>query len=250
MNNDIVYVTKREILTTSVLVSEMLDVPHRNLLRTIDLLVESDKNNALARALKFPRVFIESTFKNKMGREYPMYEMNEQAYMKLAMRLSGYAKADIVQDQIIEAFTMMKVALQNRSNSSFIAARDRGKQIRHAETDALQLLTEYAEKERGKPVSYPLYSTYTQMTNRHIQFLVATKIGAPLRDLASIEQLGFIAVIDGRVERCILDGLRRKLPYKEIYYYAKDEVEKLVDALGFVPVISANSSASSLISHE
>ncbi len=236
MKNDIVHVVKKDILTNSSLVAEMLEVPHTKLLRTIRKIIEDDNLTPLVGGVRFPRKFIESTFTVR-GRNYPMYEMNEQAYMKLAMRLLGYAKADIVQDQIIEAFTLMKEALQNKENSVFLKARNSGKEIRYAETDAIQLLTEYAEKERGKPMSYPLYSTYTQMTNKNIRFLVDTKIGAPLRDLATIEQLGFIAVIDGRVERCILDGLKRKLPYKEIYYYAKDEVEKLVDALGFVPKI-------------
>ena len=77
------------------------------------------------------------------------------------------------------------------------------------------------------------YQNITKMTNKALELLIQTKDGKPLRDLATISQLGFISVVDDRATLAIQDGMDRKLPYKEIYKYAKDEVEKLVDALAF-----------------
>lgn len=234
MKAELVHTIKKEIFTTSKILSDLLEVDHSDLLRTIkSILKRKEKQSAGQRTVIYPQKFIETTFKNKMGREYTCYNLNEQAYLKLAMQLSGYEKAEIVQDSIIEAFSKMKAALLNKDNAVFKQNREQGKIARSSETDAIQLLTEYAENERGKPISYPLYSTYTQMTNKNIRFLMDTKEGRPLRDLATIEQLGFISVVDSRAERCIRDGLDRRLPYKEIYKYAKKEIELLVDSLGF-----------------
>jgi len=240
MKTELVHSYRGDVFTSSKIVAEKISGSkdqHRNLVKTIETLIEKANFGSRADANVFTHnsgsVFRKSTFKNKQGRIYPMFEMNEQAYMYLVMQLGQYKNALQIQGLFISAFTMMKQALQNQNNNVFIETRNQGKLARKNETDAIKLLTEHAELERGKPMSYPLYSTYTQMTNKNIRFLMDTKEGKPLRDLATIEQLGFISVIDGRVERCIMDGLERKLPYKEIYKYAKDEVEKLVDALGF-----------------
>ena len=40
-------------------------------------------------------------------------------------------------------------------------------------------------------------------------------------------------MLDLRATQAIEDGIKRQLPYKEIYKYAKEEVEKLSDSLAF-----------------
>jgi len=238
MNTNLVHTWRGEVFTSSKIISDLLEVDHVDLLRTVEKVVKRHKKLSAGVRTAFPQMFKESSFKNKQNRTYKMYEMNEQAYLKLVMQLSGYEKAEVVQDQMIEAFSMMKQMLMNKENAVFVENRERGKEIRSNQTDAIKELTEYAEVERNAPISYPLYSTYTQMTNKHIRFLMDTKEGRPLRDMATVEQLGFIMIVDGRVERCIRDGINRKLPYKEIYQYCKNEVEKLVDSLCFKPLLS------------
>ncbi len=77
------------------------------------------------------------------------------------------------------------------------------------------------------------YQNITKMTNKALELLVQSKDGKPLRDLATITELGFIQVVDNRAMQAIADGLNRKLPYKEIYKFAKKEVEEIVDSLCF-----------------
>jgi phage regulator Rha-like protein len=232
MKTDLVHTVKGEVFTDSKVISEMLEVEHKVLVNTIEKTLNRQKNNGTDKPLKYPQKFIESSFKNKMGRTYKMYELNEQAYLKLAMQLSGYEKAEIVQDQIIEAFSIMKEALLNQQNNSWIEKRSETKQIRQIQTDVIKNFVNYATSQ-GSKSAIMYYQNITKMTNKALELLIQTKHGKPLRDLATITELGFISVVDNRAMQAIEDGMNRELPYREIYKFAKEEVEKLVDSLAF-----------------
>jgi phage regulator Rha-like protein len=232
MKTEIVHISKKEIFTDSKVISEMLEVNHKDLLRTIAKIVIRQKNNVPRSPLKFPQKFIESAFHNKMNREYKMYELNEQAYMKLAMNLKGYEKAEYVQDCIIEAFSMMKQALLNHQNTSWLNARNKSKEIRSSEMDIVKEFVAYATKQGSKKASM-YYRNITKMTNKALELLIQSNHGAPLRDLASIMELGFIQILDNRAMQSINQGMVDKLPYRFIYKYAKEEVNKLADSLNF-----------------
>ena len=233
MKTELVHTKKNEVFTNSKIIADMLEVNHQKVMQTIDRMFKrQQKNNIPLRMLKYPQKFIESSFTNKMGRIYKMYELNEQAYLKLAMQLSGYEKAEIVQDQLIEAFTMMKQQILNMQNNSWIAKRDEAKQIRQKETDIIKDFIEYATKQGSKNAN-KYYMNITKMTNKALELLMQTDDYKPLRDLATITELGFIQMLDLRATQAIEDGIKRQLPYKEIYKYAKEEVEKLSDSLAF-----------------
>lgn len=232
MEKNIVHIKEKEILTDTLIIAEMLDVPHTNLIRTVQAIVDRQNNNPQARALKFPQKFIEGVFQNKMNRSYKMYELNEQAYMKLAMQLRGYEKAEIVQDAIIEAFSMMKGAVLNQSNQSWLSAREDGKAIRSKEMDVVKNFVDYATKQ-GSKSAFRYYGNVTKMTNKALELLVQVKGGAPLRHLANIMELGFIQMLDNRAKQSIEYGMSEGLQYQEIYQIAKEEVNTLADSLNF-----------------
>lgn len=234
MKNNIVHTKNKDVFVDSKTISRMLDVPHKVLINTIERI---KKNNGTTMPLKFPQKFMESSFTNKMGRTYKMYEINEQAYMKLAMHLSGYEKADIVQDQIIEAFSMMKSALLNKDNASWLEARNQTKLIRREETDVIKNFIEYATSQGSKNAS-KYYRNITKMTNKALELLIQVNDGVPLRDLASIHELGFIQVLDHCASLSLEYGMKENLPYKYIYQLAKKEVNKLADSLNFRKSIS------------
>lgn len=239
MKNEIVTANSKGIFINSVKIATMLDVPHRDLLRTIEKIVLRIKNNAQCGALKFPPIYKESNFLNKMGRTYKMYDMNEQAYMKLAMHLKGYEEAERVQDAIIEAFSLMKNALLNHENASWLDSRRMGKLIRRNETDTIKEFVEYATKQ-GSKSAFRYYSNITKMTNKALELLVQTDYGEKLRDLADIQALGFIQLLENRAAQAIRYGIDEGLPYKHIYKYAKTEVNNLADSLNFKKQIPDN----------
>ena len=231
MKTNLVHVNKKEVFTDSVIIAEMLEVKHAFLLRTLEPIIE--RHNKLQRSnVKFPQKFIQSTFKNKMNREYLKWELNEQAYMKLAMHLKGYEKAEIVQDSIIEAFSLMKEALLNQTNASWLKAREQGKELRALEMDIVKVFVEYATKQGSKSANL-YYMNITKMTNKALEYLIQVEKGTPLRNLADITQLGYIQMLDNRAKQALEHGMNENLPYKFIYKYAKEEVNKLADSLNF-----------------
>lgn len=232
MKSEIVHILKNEVMIDTVVISEMLEVKHAFLLRTVEGLIKRQKNKLLTSNLKFPQKFIPTTFQNRMNRTYTKYILNEQAYMKLAMHLKGYEKAEIVQDAIIEAFSLMKEALLNQSNQSWLSARKEGKAIRTKETDVIKEFIEYAT-EQGSSSAFRYYSNITKMTNKALEFLVQTDSGSDLRDLAGIMELGYIQMLDNRAMQAIEYGMAENMPYKDIYKLAKDEVNELSDSLNF-----------------
>ncbi|MDY0138263.1 MAG: Rha family transcriptional regulator [Candidatus Izemoplasmatales bacterium] len=197
MEIKLVHTKGQEVFTNSKIIADMLEVNHKDLIRTVEKVISRQKNSVLRSTLKFPQKIIESSFTNKMGRTYKMYELNEQAYLKLAMQLSRYEKADVVQDQMIEAFSLMKQLLLNQQERYYINT--------------------------------------TKITNKALELLIQDKDGKPLRDLATITERGFITVVDDRATLAIKNGMDRELPYKEIFKYAKEEVEKVIDGLYFNP---------------
>ena len=233
MKNDLVHQIKNDFFTNTVIVAENLEVPHKDLLRTVKSLLEKTKKQCAGQ----PIVFIESSFTNKQGRTYPMYEMNEDAYMLLAMQLSNYEKAFAVQVAIIKAFRSMAIALVNQQNVSWIEARQKGKIERVAETDIIKEFVDYATMQ-GSQSAKMYYMNITKMTNKALEFMIQDKTGVPIRDLSSLDNLGFIMALDKRAGSAIEYGMASQMHYKDIFHYAKAEVNKLADVLVFKPKLT------------
>lgn len=219
MKNNLVVSKKDDIYTNSVLISEKLEVPHRDLLRTIEKIV---KKQCASQRIENTQKFILSSFKNKMCREYPMYLLNEPAFIKLVMNLSGYEKAEIVQDMFIEAFVAMKRALLNKQNASWIESRDIGKEARLELTDTIKEFVEYAETQ-GCTQSKFYYSTCTKMTYKALELIDQNKT-TPIRDMLTGMQLGFLMVAENIAQRALKEGMDQEMNYRDIYYYAKEKV--------------------------
>lgn len=230
MKNELVHVLKNEIFTNTLIVAENLEVPHTNLLRTVKEVIERIEKQSSCESI----VFLESNFTNKMGRTYKMYEMNKKAYMLLAMQLGNYEKAFGVQVAIIEAFEKMAIALQNQQNVSWLEMRKESKSIRVSETDVIKEFVDYATKQGSKSAKM-YYMNITKLTNKALEFMIQDKTGTPIRDLTSIESLGFIMSLDKRAENAIKFGMSEKMHYKDIFQYCKNEVNKLADVLIFKP---------------
>jgi len=226
MKSELVESKKNDVYTNSLIVAEKLEVPHKVLFQTIQKIITKQGHRCAIVSQKF----VLSEFTNKMGRTYPMYLMNEQAFSKLVMNLSGYTKAEEIQDMFIDAFFRMKDALLRHQNVSWIEKSTETKQIRAKETDVIKDFVEYATAQ-GSTQAHRYYANITKMTNKALEILIQSEHGKPIRQLATILELGFIQVVDNRAMQAIQDGMNREFPYKEIYIMAKDEVNKLVDSL-------------------
>jgi len=241
LENELVQVKRWEIFTTSKMVADKLEVPHHRILKVIEkILIKLDNLGFSDKHPKFKEKFIKTELEHgKTKIKYKWFLINEPAFTRLVMHLKDFDKAFEVQGFFIQQFFQMKEIIQNQSNNSWIEARKQWKTLRKAETDVIKDLFEYIKIEN--PESYyiknekRLYSTYTGMTNKYLQLIVDCKEWKPIRDLASVRDLWFIWIVDDRCKDVIIDGMTRKLPYKEIYKEAKNEVMRLVESLDFKP---------------
>jgi phage regulator Rha-like protein len=219
MKNNLVITKQDDVFTNSLLISEKLEVPHKVLFNTIERIV---KKQCDSRAIVFEQKFIKSSFINKMGRTYPMYLLNEPAFSKLVMNLSGYEKAEVIQDMFIEAFFLMKRALLNQQNASWLESRDIGKQARLELSDTIKDFVDYASDQGSQNAKF-YYSTITSMTYKALELIDKNK-STPIRDMLTSMELGFLMVAEKIAEKALIEGMDNKMHYKEIYYFAKDRL--------------------------
>jgi len=232
LKNKIIEVKNKECFTTSKIVADKLEVPHKVLVKTIDKILL--KSSGTTVPLKFSQKFVETTFINTQKAKYRWFFINEPWFSKLVMNLSRYKKAEIIQNEFIEAFFKMKEVLNNQSNASWLEKREQGKLTRQAETDVIKEFVDYATKQWSKSAKL-YYMNITKLTNKALELLIQVKWWTPIRDLVSINQLWIISSLDDRAMKAIQDWMDQELPYKYIYTYAKEEVNKLAEALDFTP---------------
>lgn len=232
METDLVHTERGDVFTTSILVAKKLGVNHSDLLRTVDKIYKRWVEQYAGERSESAQKFTEATYVNRMNRTYRCYKMNEQAFIKVVMNLRGYEKAEIIQDIFIEEFYKMKRALLNHQNNSWTKKRSLSKTVRVTETDVIKDFIVYAT-EQGSMSANKYYMSITKMTNKALELLLQSEHSKNIRDLATATELGFISVVDDRARLAIQDGMSRGLPYKEIYRFAKDEVNTLVDSLDF-----------------
>lgn len=225
LTTELVHTWKWDIFTTSVLVAEKLEVPHTNLIRTIDKIVKKYPSHQRGTSdIKF----IETTTINKQKREYRSYDMNEPAFIKLVMNLWKYEKAEIIQDLFIKAFFHMRNVLQQHTNASWIEAREVWKQERLAETDTIKDFVDYAEKQGNTKARY-YYSTLTNLTYKALELVDRE---TPIRDILNSVWLQYLAELERQVQYALQDGMKEWLDYKHIYANTKERIIKYCE---FIP---------------
>lgn len=96
---DLVFVENEKVVTDSLTVAEVFDKRHDRVLQDIRNL-SCSKEFALHH-------FVESTYKNTLNREYPLFIMTEQGFSLLAMGYTG-KKAMQFKEMYIDAFHKMR----------------------------------------------------------------------------------------------------------------------------------------------
>ncbi len=98
--NDLVIMKDQQAVTSSLQVAETFNKEHKNIIRDIEHLLESDSS------VLSSQIFLKSTHENR-GKQYPMYYMNRDGFTLLAMGFTG-KKALHFKMQYINAFNQME----------------------------------------------------------------------------------------------------------------------------------------------
>ena len=207
---DLVMMRGRDAVCGSVEVAEHFGKRHDNILRLIDGLVES-----LPKIEERP-MFKESRRKAADGQIHRMYLMNRDGFSLLVMGFTG-KEAIEWKLKYIKAFNRMEQLLAQKQTEIYKDTRAYQKAVRKQETDAIKALVDYAEGQGSRNAAryYPSLSKLADKT-----------AGIENRDMATIEQLGTLALIENIIAKCITEGIELEEPYRDIYQECKRKLER------------------------
>lgn len=259
MKNELVHQIKNDFFTNTLIVAENLEVVHKNLLRTVDRLIRNGMDDH----------FVEKEFTNKMGRTYPMYEMTEKGLTALETIYLMSDKNDIVDcDLNIQAKDNDVVYFITNNNGSIKIGYTGCLKTRLC---AVQLGCDtyceiIATIKGGKELERQSHEYFKDKRLSGEWFLIneediydfvsAFKLRASIRHYETIHGLLFGLWHDSgvneeprfdeiykvntkeamtKVLRVIKKCMAENMHYKDVFAYAKAEVNKLADVLIFKP---------------
>lgn len=209
--NELVFLRNEEALTDSLIVAEMFEKEHRNVIRSIEKIIEGVAKNE-----QTPKLFCKTWYKHPQnGERYAKYLMNRDGFSLLVMGFTG-KKALEWKLKYIDAFNKMEKVIMEKQTNIWLETRQQGKLIRKTETDVIQKLVEYA-KAQGSQHADMLYVTYTKLANK--------MAGITKRDSATTAQLNDLSTMERLIANVVLDGIENGVHYKEIYQNSKNRLE-------------------------
>lgn len=209
--NDLVFMKNEEAVTDSLIVAELFEKRHADVIRAIENLEEGIRKNG-----DTPRLFQKTWYKHPQnGERYSKYIMNRDGFSLLVMGFTG-KKALAWKLKYIEAFNAMEKVVMQKQTADWLETRRQGQLVRREETDVIQQLVEYA-KSQGSEHSQMLYMTYTKLANRIV--------GVSNRDSATHAQLNDLSTMERLIAKVVLDGMEAGTYYKQIYKDCKERLE-------------------------
>ena len=170
-----------------------------------------------------------SSYKNSQNKEQPMFILTLNQAKQVLLRESKF-----VRRAIISYIEVLEQAIIDKAKSEWLLTRQQGKLVRREETDAIQVLIEYAKKQ-GSQHSEKLYMTYSKLVNSLIG------IKANSRDKVDFGILMVIRQLEDMFTKLITSSMENKIHYKEIYKIYKNQgsqfieiVNRNVKSLGYV----------------
>lgn len=227
--NALVQITSdNKLRTTSRIVAQVFGKAHRDVLRAVRSLDTSDAFNL--------RNFALIDFTDAKGRVFQEYSMTRDGCSVLIMGFTG-PKAGAFKEQFVEAFSAMEDKLSKQEDRvEWKMARLQGKAIRSALTDTLQDFVAYA-KAQGSENADRYYGSITLMEYKALSLIEkGAKVGKNFRDTLDGMQVATLTVAENVARQVMRRCMDEQMHYKDIYYVAKHEVEKLADVVKFTPM--------------
>lgn len=161
-------------------------------------------------------------YKDKKGEKRPMFLLTLNQAKQVLLRESKY-----VRRAIINYIEVLEQAIIDKAKNEWLLTRQQGKLVRREETDAIQVLIEYA-KSQGSEHSNNLYMIYSKLVNS----LVGIKANS--RDKVDFGILMLIRQLEDIFTKIILNSMENKIYYKEIYQICKKQ------GIQFMQIVNGN----------
>jgi len=130
--------------------------------------------------------------------------------------------------------TLARIASQQKDINWLEVRRD-GKIAYKKKTGVIKQFVDYAT-EQGSNSASRYYMALAKMENSALFFLEQRFNN--VREVLVIRQLMLVSMADDVVEKALVDGMNKALPYKEIYLLAKERVIAFAEIAGRSPILS------------
>lgn len=107
--NELVIMHDKQAVTTSLVLAEVFEKQHKNVIQAIEAKIEPAENQA-----RYKRMFYEGIYTDKKGEQRKMYYMNRDGFTFIAMGFTG-RKVDEFKLKYIDAFNKMEEQIRNQS---------------------------------------------------------------------------------------------------------------------------------------
>jgi len=126
--------------------------------------------------------------------------------------------------------------LSQKQNAEWLAKRDSGKLERRIETDAIKKFVDYC-KIQGSKNAEKYYMIISKMENNSLFFFEFIAQRNPnIREIAEGFQLDSLQMADRIVARALVEGMERKMFYKDIFQLSKERVLQFAKVIGKTPL--------------
>lgn len=214
-----------DIWTTSLVIAEQFERPHKNVLQSLDDLVADGTLSRLD--------FKPAEYSDEQGKPRRALRLNERGFL-IAMPFIGGRKSRAGQVRLVDSFLSLRADLKRnerrRQDDLWQQKRIEGKVARLALTDAVQEFVTYAISQ-GSSSAEKYYMSITKMEYKAL-FMVESAVGKSFRDTLTAIQSSRLTIAEDVAQRALREGITKGMHYKEIYQLAKRKVEELVAVIG------------------
>lgn len=151
--------------------------------------------------------FIPATYTDEQGKPRPRYYLTQMGCELIANKQTG-ATGTMFTAQYVKAFHAMRDFITERNSPIWQDTRTLTKETRRIETDAIKELVEYA-KAQGSQNAARYYTSISRLANK--------AAGITDRDLAHVEQLTALMLVERIIADEIRAGISAEKHYKQIY---------------------------------
>jgi Rha family phage regulatory protein len=211
--------SNNQLYVDSRLIAKEFGRRHDNVLQTLKKLLEDETISLLeCKERKY----------QKLGRQYPCYELNEAGFLK-AMPFIGGKKSREGQKHLVDEFLRIRNQLERqakeRETLAYQVARISGKDSRGILTDAIQQFVDYARSQGSQNAD----NYFTIITNAAQKAVVHIEPNATqVRELMTAIQLKTLELAELMAAQALIEGMDKQRPYKKIYEAVKVALQSFV----------------------
>lgn len=214
---ELVIMNKKDIYTTSLIISENLNLKHDNVVGLLK------KHSNIEELSLFQTEKVATG-----GRAIINYMLTEEQSLILVSLMKNSKEVIAFKVKLVKAFIKYRKIAHTlsieKNNALYQAERQESKYIRKDCTDTIKEFIEYAIKQGSKSAAM-YYVNLSKMELKHL-FLLEQKF-PNAREVMSMKQLSLIKMADEAVRLSLEDGMKEGLQYKQIYQLAKQKIEAL-----------------------